>query len=457
MLASLLIALVIGELGLRIGGFRYVFYPDKIEFGWPDPKEFSNAYIQDEDLMWTQPYYRDNLAAAAKGGVDLVFMGCSCTEFGKYDRDLVDGIEQDSPGSKVSYLNVGVGGWTTHQGVRQMKRDVLPLKPKVVVIYYGWNDHWFGFGVPDKEIESYRDSHLYPYRNLRIVQLGIRLSVAMGQKQGGNRPPRVAPEDFRQNLSEMIRLAREAGIVPVLATAPTSYIQGREYAYLARRWMSDPSQVVPVHEAYAQIVREVAAKESVPLADLKAKFDELPKADVLRRYFQMDGIHLRPEGDRVLASFLLEALQSEDLVSRLQKPRSPGAAVQLPGRDYPGGGSPLAPPKEPRSESLPLVLEIEKVRYSRKRGELRLRGWALAPTPIDHVVIVVEGRNVGAANYPLNDRALAEAHPEYNDPWGEFFYERPLPPELRRESLSGEVILYSGDDEIHRAPFAAED
>lgn len=455
--ASLLVALLLGEIGLRIIGFRYVFYPDKIEFGWPDPKEFSNVYTPDPELMWTQPYYGDHLAEAAEKGVDIVFMGCSCTEFGKYDRYLIEAIEQENPGSAVSYLNVGVGGWTSHQGLRQMKRDVLPLRPKVVVIYYGWNDHWFGFGIPDKQIESYRESPLYPLRNLRLMQLAMKMSVALGQKAGGNRPPRVAPEDFRENLREMVRLAGEAGIVPVLATAPTSYIQGREYAYLARRWMSDPSQVVPVHDAYAEIVRQVAAETSVPLADLKTRFEDLPTTAVLRQYFQMDGIHLRPEGDRVLAGFLHDTLKSAGIESLLLGSNEGGQPARLSGRDYPGGGAPIAPPKEHHEGNPPVVLTIDKIKYSKKRGDLRVRGWALAPEPIDHVVIFVEGKNLGAANYPLQDFDLPGAHPEYNDPWGEFLFERPVPPELRRESISGEVVTYSGDSEIQRLAFTAED
>ena len=79
-------------------------------------------------------------------------MGDSCTDWGKYDKFFAKLVAKRIPGHKVTYANFGVVGWSTYQGLQQVKRDLLDLKPKVITIYYGWNDHWVGFGIEDKEV-----------------------------------------------------------------------------------------------------------------------------------------------------------------------------------------------------------------------------------------------------------------------------------------------------------------
>jgi hypothetical protein len=45
-----------------------------------------------------------------------------------------------------------VGGYTTYQGLRQLERDVATLHPVIATFYYGWNDHWIGFGIEDRDV-----------------------------------------------------------------------------------------------------------------------------------------------------------------------------------------------------------------------------------------------------------------------------------------------------------------
>ncbi len=454
LLGSMVVALLIGEAALRLAGFRYILYPDKIEFGWPDPEEFDNVYVSDPEVLWRQENYPTRLKTAEEGGVDVVFMGCSCTEFGKYDQYLVEHVEHEHPGKSVSYLNTGVGGWTTFQGLQQLRRDVIKLNPKYITIFYGWNDHWMGFGVQDKEVASFNSSVLYPFRNVRWVQLAAMLWVRLTDQPDAQYPRRVTPADFRANLEAMVAEARAAEITPILFTAPTSYLNSREPAYLASRWLPDPRQVLPVHQEYVDIVREIAATEDVLLCDLAAKFDALPRRIVTRQYFKTDGIHLRPEGDRKMAEFILEDFREFGILDDLLQDK--GELVQLPGRDYPGGGEAVPPVKKEGDPELPTVVDFTKTRLRSKSGKLQVQGRVLSPHPIDFVVIHANGENLGSAYWPRYNPQNLQQYPEYDDAWSDFYFERIYAPLAGEDSVEIRVDLWSGENIIDSRMTTAE-
>src|SRR5262245_6706911 len=141
---SIVFSLLLVEAALRIARFEYHLMPS-VQFGWPDPQTIQSAYASDPDLFWVTKDYREKLRAARRTHPDVVFMGDSCTEFGTYPARTMD-LLAGGYGSLKSGVHLAAGGWTSEQGVTQMKRDVAPLHPKVVVVYYGWNDHWMALG-----------------------------------------------------------------------------------------------------------------------------------------------------------------------------------------------------------------------------------------------------------------------------------------------------------------------
>lgn len=80
-------------------------------------------------------YYDDNkkIAAPAKNEQRVVFMGDSITD--SWDDPTNGGF---FPGK--SYVDRGISGQTTPQMLIRFRRDVVELKPKVVVILAGTND-----------------------------------------------------------------------------------------------------------------------------------------------------------------------------------------------------------------------------------------------------------------------------------------------------------------------------
>jgi hypothetical protein len=133
------------------------------------------------------------------------------------------------------------------------------------------------------------------------------------------KPERVSTKDFRKNLINMVNVARENDIIPVLLTAPTSHEKGNEPQHLQERWLRDINDLVPLHQEYISILKDVARSESVILCDLDAVFKKLPRDFVLNKCFYSDGVHPRPEGDYIIAETLFNCFEENNLFEKIIK------------------------------------------------------------------------------------------------------------------------------------------
>jgi lysophospholipase L1-like esterase len=316
-LASFAFSLVLCETVLRFSAFAFHLYPKTIEFGSPSPQAMASDYEPDEDLLWVTKGYHEKVESAQADHPTIVFMGDSCSQFGRYDQFLSRLIMRRKRLDRISYVNLGVGGWSSYQGLQQLKRDIIKMRPKLITIYYGWNDHWNGFGIEDKDVARVSSSFWFRLQDVRLVQLVTKAYVALSRQRRDKLPKRVSAEDFRQNLGEMVRLARRHDIIPVLLTAPTTHSRGREPAYLKGRFLENLDELVPLHQRYVSIVREVARDEGAILCDLAAKFDALPRQEVAADYFSTDGIHLKRKGNKRIAEFLFECFEANGLFRKI--------------------------------------------------------------------------------------------------------------------------------------------
>lgn len=248
---------------------------------------------------------------------DIVFMGDSVTQSGLFQKRLIQLVRDRCAGGSFSYFTSGVAGWSSYQGLQQLKKDILEMKPALITIYFGWNDHWIDFGVEDRDVAVVHGMFPNRVKNLRTIQLLYKVWVLLGRENNNWPPERVSASDFKANLEEMVRLAYDIGIQPVLFTAPTSHRKGHEPAYLKERWLRKLKDLAPLHQKYADIVREVAEKERAPLCDLAEDFKRLPYLDVANRHFIKDGIHLQDAGEKMMATFIYECFKEKGLWARV--------------------------------------------------------------------------------------------------------------------------------------------
>ena len=328
------------EIGLRIFGSDFIVTPPRIARA-SDPIQFEASLLVDQDLLWVPHRYANILATAADQHPSIAFMGDSCTYNGRYADELRWLVAARNP-SPLSFVNLGVPGWSSWSGLQQLQRDVLPMRPKAITIYFGWNDHWEHFGLEDKDAARFLREPPW----LRLVQLGERAVFGLRAALGSS-VHRVPLADFRANLRQMVRIARDNDIIPILLTAPTSHRRGREPAYLARLgFLRDLDDLVPLHRRYVQAVQDVAAEEDAPLVDLYRSFNQMPRQE-LERLFKRDGIHLTPEGYRRIAALIDRHLLQTGLYARILPGNPPAGSSRSRQRDgghhgHPRKGRPRA-------------------------------------------------------------------------------------------------------------------
>jgi hypothetical protein len=84
--------------------------------------------------------------------------------------------------------------------------------------------------------------------------------------------------------------------------------------------MKDLQNLVPLHNEYVGAVRRVASSMNAPLCDLFADFSNIPEEELIKRYFNKDGIHLTKgpgEGYDKLAEFLVGCFEKHGLMQHL--------------------------------------------------------------------------------------------------------------------------------------------
>jgi len=200
-------------------------------------------------------------APAAEGvlprdGQTIAFLGDSITAYGwgypgGYIKLVVDGLSKE--GVNVTPIPAGVGGNTSRDMLARLDKDVLSRKPDWMTLSCGVNDVWHGAG-------------------------GVDL------------------ESYKKNITEIVDRAQARGIkVVILTSTPIGEEPNGNNAKLA---------------AYNDFLRAFAKERRLPLADLSASFhrvlDPLP-VDNHSRYLTVDGVHMNPDGNALMAKGVLEA------------------------------------------------------------------------------------------------------------------------------------------------------
>jgi len=169
-------------------------------------------------------------------------------------------------GRPVEVLNAGVNGDIVPGALARLATDVIAPRPDIATIMFGGNDA--GYYRP--ETDGFADT------------------------------PRVALDDFRSMLTDIVDRIAHAGIHPVLMTSPpmTDRYWGADLEPYRRNGINF------LVSAYAQVVRDVAVAHAVPLVDIYAAFSGDPPTWA----FFPDGLHPDPRGHRLIADRLLECL-----------------------------------------------------------------------------------------------------------------------------------------------------
>ncbi len=183
-------------------------------------------------------------------------------------------------GADVKVINSGIGGNTTAMARARFEKDVLAHQPNVVILQFGIND-----------------------------------SAVDVWKKPPATAPRVALEDYRKNLREMVQVLKQHGARVILMTPnPISWTDPLRKRYNTAPYVLDDPDGMNVNlRHYAEAVRTLAKEETTDLIDIYTAFK---KADQDPKHnpggLCKDGMHPDDEGHRIVANLLIQHLIAAD-------------------------------------------------------------------------------------------------------------------------------------------------
>lgn len=181
--------------------------------------------------------------------------------------------ELPAKGIQAEIINAGIGGNTTQMAAARFEKDVLAKNPDLVVIQ---------FGINDSAIDVW--------------------------KTPPETAPRVSKEKYIQNLEKIIENLKARNCAVILMTPnKMCWTQRLKENYSKPPYVTDdPDGFNVTLREYAQAVREIAAKQKVPLVDVYTAYEAYGKLgnqsvnDLL-----LDGMHPNDKGHRIVADLLI--------------------------------------------------------------------------------------------------------------------------------------------------------
>jgi len=146
-----------------------------------------------------------------------------------FGEQLIEILNQKNPDKKFELINAAVSGYTSLQGLTYLKNYGLKYSPDLIIVYFGNNDASQNGYISDKELMNRNPqlvgflgtlNHFATYRFLKELILPVKASLEKKQKEKKEVVVRVSPEDYYQNIEEMIKFAKDNNIKIVLINVP---------------------------------------------------------------------------------------------------------------------------------------------------------------------------------------------------------------------------------------------
>ena len=225
-----------------------------------------------------------------------------------YPRLLERWLRAANPTRTIEVIPLATPGYSSHQGLAWLRRDIGWLQPDVVTVCFGWNDI-------DLRARSDAQAMKTDWLSVTARRLASRSQALMHattwlrarRSRDGVRPDtvrRVSPERFVDNEMEMVRLARSHGAAPVLIGA----------VYRDRVAHPPEGDLIGADRA---ALREAALAGGIPYLEVKELTEDAWPGNA--RLFE-EHIHPNHRGHRVLALALLGFLRDHGLLGGLAVP-----------------------------------------------------------------------------------------------------------------------------------------
>lgn len=350
-------ALLLAELALRLIGYSpgIPIHERDTVYGWRNVRGKTAVVTGPPVTIDARGFRGAGFAVPKPPHTRRIFgMGCSVSiavsvgETETYQARLQQRLQaRAGSDTAIEVINAGVGGYSSQMGRQWLEHEIVSYQPDLLIIMYGWNDHWAArAGGRDRILAS------SPVERWKALLLGSRIMQALYQFRSTERvaawegslrrvlnPPaapaataaatdtaprditlgnRVSLDEYDENLTAMITLARAHNSAVLLVTAPLRHALTPEHRAATRFTVAPvdgtiPDNVCAMHHLYTETVRAVGQREQVPVADAEAFFNAMPAAEREMLFDPHDYIHLNAQG----LARLTEVLEQTIVASRL--------------------------------------------------------------------------------------------------------------------------------------------
>jgi peptidoglycan/LPS O-acetylase OafA/YrhL/lysophospholipase L1-like esterase len=227
-------------------------------------------------------------------------------------QDLFD--QHASCGRKIEVINAGTEAYTIENNLERMRRDILPLKPDLIVSTHGMNG-FFPFGL--RRVPEPNEPGVRPRASALIGRAVLTIERAAHDWRDRNSAQAttvaLAPMSdaelmksrYADEYRKLIALARDNGADIALADATMSVNESspREVKDFYGAVFKPIDDIIAANAAHNRMVRLIAREEGAPLIDMAAGVDGIWDDDLY-----LDIIHFTEAGNERVADLMFRAL-----------------------------------------------------------------------------------------------------------------------------------------------------
>ena len=227
-------------------------------------------------------------------------------------QDLFD--QHASCGRRIEIVNGGTEAYTLENNLERMRRDILPLKPDLIVSTHGMNGFLL-FGL--RRVPEPNEPGVRPRASALIGRAVLTIERAAHDWRDRNSaqasvaalPPMTDAELMRSRYADdyrkLIALARKSGADIALADATMAVNEQspREVKDFYGAVFKPIDDIIAANEAHNRMVKLIAREEGAPLIDMAAGVDGVWDDDLY-----LDIVHFTERGDERVARLMFRSL-----------------------------------------------------------------------------------------------------------------------------------------------------
>jgi peptidoglycan/LPS O-acetylase OafA/YrhL/lysophospholipase L1-like esterase len=212
----------------------------------------------------------------------------------------------------IEVINAGTPMYDLKDNLERVRRDILPLKPDVVLSYHSFNSlHLLDKEIRVAQVAEPPKAIIRPSALLAAVEHRFdMLHFAEGLKQDAKAivPTREAAlnSDLAYYYEELIRVGREHNFTPVLAN-PSLAVNSKspnEVIDFYGQVFQNTWRIVAASDVHGQLLRDIAHKTTVPFVDTTPGLNGEWDADLF-----IDLVHFTWKGNDTMAERVIAGLR----------------------------------------------------------------------------------------------------------------------------------------------------